>query len=234
MLDERRLHLALLRGRCRRGSASCPAGPSAACTGSRPARRARTARATPAIAAVDGAVVHARRAVLARELRGVLAGALAEHDQVRQRVAAEAVGAVDARGALAGGEEAGNRRHLRVGIHANPAHDVVRGRADFHRLLRDVEVGELLELVVHARQLAPDVRLGVGELFLDPGDVEEDAAVRRSAAGLHLAVDAARHVVAREQLGRTPGATCRPACSASLPPGRTRSAACSCRGCRRT
>ena len=38
-----------------------------------------------------------RRAVLLRERRGVLAGALAEDDQVRQRVAAEPVGAVQAR-----------------------------------------------------------------------------------------------------------------------------------------
>ena len=73
----------------------------------------------------------------------------------------------------------GNRRHLRVGVHADAAHDVVRGRADFHRLLGDVEVGQLLELVIHARQLALDVRLGVRELLLDPRDVEEHAAVRR-------------------------------------------------------
>ena len=44
------------------------------------------------------------------------------------------------------------------------------------------------------------------QLFLDPRDVEEDAAVRRSAARLDLAVDAARDVVARQQLRRTPGA----------------------------
>ena len=44
------------------------------------------------------------------------------------------------------------------------------------------------------------------DLLLDPGDVEEHAAVRGAAAGLDLAVDAARHVVARQQLGRTAGA----------------------------
>ena len=42
-----------------------------------------------------------------------------------------------------------------------------------------------------------------GKLFLDPRDVEEDAAVRAAAAVLDLAVDAARHVIAREQFRRT-------------------------------
>ena len=81
----------------------------------------------------------------------------------------------------------------------------MRRRADFHRLLRDIEVGELLELVIHARQLAFDVLGGVRDLFLDPRDVEEHAAVRAAAAGLDLALDAARHVVAREQFGRALG-----------------------------
>jgi hypothetical protein len=79
----------------------------------------------------------------------------------------------------------------------------VRGRADLHRLARDVDVGELLELVIHARQLALDVRGGVREFFLDPRDVEEHAAVRAAASFLDLAHDAARDVIAREQLRRT-------------------------------
>ena len=33
----------------------------------------------------------------------------------------------------------------------------MRGRTDLHRLFRDVDIGELLELVIHARQLALDV-----------------------------------------------------------------------------
>ena len=56
--------------------------------------------------------------------------------------------------------------------------------------------------MVHARQLLLDVLGGVGQLLLDPRDVEEDAAVRAAAAGLDLAHDAARDVVARQQLGR--------------------------------
>ena len=47
-----------------------------------------------------------------------------------------------------------------------------------------------------------DVLGGVRQLLLDPGDVEEDAAVRAAAALLDLADDAARDVVAGEQLGR--------------------------------
>src|SRR5262249_47977788 len=62
--------------------------------------------------------------------------------------------------------------------------------------------GELHELVVHAGELLLDVLPRVGHLFLDPGDVEEDAAVRRAAPGLHLAVDAAGDVVAGQELGR--------------------------------
>ena len=110
---------------------------------------------------VDDGVVDRRLRVGLGVLGRVLAGPLAEHDQVRQRVAAEAVGAVDAGGALAGGEQPRHDRLLGVGVDADAAHDVVRGRADFHRLLGDVEVGQLLELVVHARQLALDVRLAV-------------------------------------------------------------------------
>ena len=53
------------------------------------------------------------------------------------------------------------------------------GRADLHRLLGDVDVGQLLELVVHRRQPALD-GLGVPT----GGDVEEDAAVRTAAPRL--------------------------------------------------
>ena len=74
----------------------------------------------------------------------------------------------------------------------------------------------------------------VRELLLDPGDVEEDAAVRAAAAGLDLADDAARDVVARQQLGRTARVlvALRVAPAFFLVVGGL--AACSCRGCRRT
>ena len=84
--------------RCRPGPASCPAGPAAPCTGS----RRRSPRSNGASAVLHRARRPRRRRRAAapcclRELRRVLAGALAEHEQVGQRVAAQAVGAVDAR-----------------------------------------------------------------------------------------------------------------------------------------
>ena len=141
--------------------------------------------------------------ILFREFRGVLAGALAEDQKVGERIAAEAIRAVQSRGAFARGKQAGDVGHLRVAIHAHAAHHVVRGRADFHWDLRDVDIRELLELVVHAGQLFLDVLGGVRKFFFDPGDVEEHAAVRAAAAFVHFALDAAGHVVAREQFGRT-------------------------------
>ena len=43
----------------------------------------------------------------------------------------------------------------------------------------------------------------IRDFFLDPRDVEEHAAVRAAATGLHFAVDAAGDVIARQQLRRT-------------------------------
>ena len=154
---------------------------------------------------LDLTLVEGRGAARLRERRGMLAGELAEDQQIRQRVAAEAIGAVDARRAFAGGEQPRNAGHLRVGVHPDPAHHVVRRRSHLHRRRRDVEARELLELVVHARQLAADVIRGVRELLLDPRDVEVDAAVRCAAAFADLAHDGARDVIAGEELGRPPG-----------------------------
>ena len=75
------------------------------------------------------------------------------------------------------------------------SHDVVRRRADFHRLLGNVEVGELLELVIHARQLALDVTLAVRNLALDPRDIEENAAVRTPPPFLDFSHNAPRHMI---------------------------------------
>ena len=124
------------------------------------------------------ALIHGSRPVVAGEACGVLARALAEDEEIGQRVAAEPIGAMEAGGAFAAGEQAGKGGHLGVSIHADAAHDVVRGGPDLHRLLRDVDAGELHELVVHARQLLPDVLRRVRDLLLDPRDVEVDAAMR--------------------------------------------------------
>jgi hypothetical protein len=56
-------------------------------------------------------------------------------------------------------------------------------RPDLHRTSRDVDVGELLELLVHRGQLAAHVLGG------QVADVEEDAAVGRAAALADLRVD---------------------------------------------
>ena len=139
------------------------------------------------------------------ELRRELAGMLSEDEDVRERVTAEAIRPVDAGRALARGKQAGHRRHLRVAVDPHPAHDVVGCRTDLHGLLGDVEVGKLLELVVHAGQLFLDVLGPVRDPRLDPGDVEEHAAVRTAPAGFDLPHDAAAHVVACQQLRRPPG-----------------------------
>ena len=104
-------------------------------------------------------------------MRGAEPGTTAEHQQVGQRVAAQAVRAVHAAGDLARGEQARETRLLGVGVDLHATHDVVAGRTDLHRLRRDVDVGQLLELVVHRRQLLTD-RVG----RQSGAHVEEDAA----------------------------------------------------------
>src|SRR5205823_4180209 len=110
---------------------------------------------------------------------------------------------------LPAGEQAGDLAgHLRIPIDAHPAHDVVRRRPDLHRLLGDIDVAQLLELVVHAGQLLLPVlgRVEAGHALLYPRgealQLEEYPAVRAAAALLDLANDAAGDVVARQQLRR--------------------------------
>src|SRR5579871_2583087 len=106
------------------------------------------------------------------------------------------------RSAFAGCEQARDRGHLGFGIDFDAAHHVVHGGSDFHGLLSDIDIGQLLELMVHAGQLALDVLNGIGKFFLDPRDIEVDAAVRAAAPGLDFAVDAAGHVIASEEFRR--------------------------------
>ena len=72
----------------------------------------------------------------------------------------------------------------------------MRCRSHLHRLLRDIDVGQLFELVIHARQLALNVIGGVWKFLLDPRDVEINAAVRTSPSLFDFAHDAARDVIA--------------------------------------
>ena len=51
------------------------------------------------------------------------------------------------------------------------------GRPDFHRFLCDIDVGQLFELVIHARQFAFDVFCRVWDFRFDPGDIEKHAAM---------------------------------------------------------
>src|SRR5439155_1740870 len=57
-------------------------------------------------------------------LRGKLACALAEDEQIGKGIAAKSIGAIDPRRAFAGREQARNTRHLRLGVYAHAAHDV--------------------------------------------------------------------------------------------------------------
>src|SRR5438093_2576449 len=133
-------------------------------------------------------------AVILRELRREPAGPFAEDQKIGQRISAKPVGAVQTRRRFAGGEEARNGGHLRLAIDPDAAHHVVRGGPYLHRFRRVVDIGKLLELVIHARQLLLDMLRSVRDLFLDPRNIEKNPAVRASAAGLDLAHDAARDV----------------------------------------
>src|SRR5262252_1783197 len=88
-------------------------------------------------------------------------------------------------------EQSGYAGHLSFGVHPYAAHDVMRRRSDFHRLLSDVKVGELHKLMIHARQLPLNMFRRVRDFLLDPRNVEKYAAMGRAAAGLNLVHDAA-------------------------------------------
>ena len=116
---------------------------------------------------------------------------LTEHEQIGQGVAPESIRAVHPAGDLARREEPGSCRGARLGVHPDAAHHVVRRRRDLHRPGRDVHVGQLLELVVHRRELAPH------PLGRQVADVEKDATMGRASALLDLGVNRAGDVVAR-------------------------------------
>ena len=135
-------------------------------------------------------------------LDGVVAGALAEHVDVEQRVGAEAVGAVHRHaGALAGGVQARDdgvvvRQHLGLHVGRDPAHRVVRGRHDRHRLDDgvDAEVG--------ARELGDVRQLRLQHLGPEVRAVEQHVVLQRpgTAALGHLLHHAAGHDVAGRQV----------------------------------
>ena len=142
-------------------------------------------------------LVDLRRARALAVCGGGFTGTASENEEVRQRIAAEAVRAMHARRDLARRVQPGHRRGFRIRVDADAAHDVVKRRTDLHLLLRDVDIGQFLELVVHRRQAAPDV-LGRPARR----DVEEHAAMLGPPTRLHLGVDRTRDLVTREQVGR--------------------------------
>src|SRR6185503_15620514 len=105
---------------------------------------------------IDLAQVDVAAAMLLGEARRVTPGALAEDQQIGERVSTQSIRAVQSGGTFAGGEQPRNRGGLRLRVDAHSAHDVVRGRTYLHRLLGDVDVRQLDELVVHAGQLLLD------------------------------------------------------------------------------
>src|SRR5688572_12391862 len=79
----------------------------------------------------------------------------------------------------------------------------MRCRTNLHRFFGDVNTGQFFELVVHAGQLAFDVLGGIWKFLLDPGNVQEDAAVWRSASLFDLAAYAPGNMIARKQFRRS-------------------------------
>src|SRR5262245_54092193 len=108
-------------------------------------------------------------------------------------------------GTLPRGPQPWDCGHLSFGVDANSAHHVVRRRSHLHWSLGDVDVRQLHELMVHARELLLDHLRGVGDLSLDPRNVEEHAAVGAAAALADLSDDAASNMISREQLRRSAG-----------------------------
>src|SRR6202040_3836533 len=101
-----------------------------------------------------------------------------EYNEIRQGISAQPIRAMQSCCRLPRGEEPGHIGHLRIAIDANSPHHVVSRWTDFHRLFRDVKIGKLLELVIHAGEFALDMLLCFRHALLDPGDIEEDTAVR--------------------------------------------------------
>ena len=87
-------------------------------------------------------------------------------------------------------------------MNTDAAHDVVHRRSNLHRSCGNVDIGELLELMVHTRQLFLDVVRSVRDFFFDPGDVEENTAVRTSPAFLDFADDATCDMISRQKFRR--------------------------------
>ena len=96
---------------------------------------------------------------------------------------------MEATDALASRVQAAHVRGVRLRVDDDPAHAVVGGRRDLHRLAADVQHLPLDELAVHPRQLVDDVRLAT------VADVEEHAAVGPATTFGDLRVVRQRHAI---------------------------------------
>ncbi len=126
-------------------------------------------------------------ALASSALAAAQAGGAAEHDEVDQRVGAEAVGAVHrhARG-FADGHQAGHDgvgvagrlgEDFAVIVRRDAAHVVVHGRQDRDRLFGDIDAGEDLGAFRNAGQaLVQDLRVEVIEVEMDVVVLRADAA----------------------------------------------------------
>src|SRR5260370_29523801 len=108
-------------------------------------------------------------------------------------VSAEPVGAMQTGRTLPRCKQASHVRHLRISVHLDASHHVVGRRTHFHRLLGNVDVGKLLELVIHAGQLLLYMLRRIWNSRLDPRNVQEYTAVRTAPPFSHLPPDAADH-----------------------------------------
>src|SRR3989344_9436231 len=167
----------------------------------------------PACQAHHGAIHRLLRhraitAVFLEVFEYVIAGGAAEHDDIEQRIAAEAVGTVHRHaGAFTHGIEA-RHRFLRPGVHRryylaetigrNAAHGVMRRGIDRDGLFYRIDVREAHGGFAYARQAFLD------DFLAEMVELEQHVVLLRPAAapGVDLFINrAAHHVAARQVLG---------------------------------
>jgi hypothetical protein len=79
------------------------------------------------------------------------------------------------------------------------------GGTYLHRHFGDVDIGELLELMIHTGEFLLYMICAVRDSFFDPGNIQKYAAMRAAPSFPHFAADTAGHVIAGQQFGGTPG-----------------------------
>ena len=90
------------------------------------------------------------------EFGGKAPCALSEYNEIRQRVSPQPIRTVQS-AATSGRRARARRTSARIAIYADSSHHVVSCGPDLHRLFRDVQIGQLFELVVHTGEFALNV-----------------------------------------------------------------------------